>query len=59
MENFDIIFGLLAMASILGSGILSLISIIKYRERAVLIFIPTILGILGLIFVLGEIFILH
>lgn len=56
---FDIVLGLLAMASILGSGIISLISIIKCRERAILIFIPVILGIFGLIFILGEIFIPH
>lgn len=55
----DIVFGLLAMAGILGSGIMSFISIIKYRERAILIFIPIILGIMGLIFVLGELFIPH
>ena len=56
---FDIVFGLLAMVSVLVSGILSFISIIKYKERAILIFIPVILGVLGLIFVLGEIFIPH
>jgi len=56
---FNIIIGLLAIASILGSGIMSFISIIKYRERAILIFIPALLGVLGLIFVLGEIFVPH
>lgn len=53
-RTFKIIFGLLAMASILGSGIISLISIIKYYERSILIFIPLILGVLGLLFVFGE-----
>lgn len=56
---FDIVLGLLAMASILLSGIMSFISIIKYRERAILIFIPVALGILGLIFLLGELIIPH
>jgi hypothetical protein len=58
-RTFDIIMGLLAMACILASGITSVISIIKYHERAILIFVPAALGVIGLIFVLGEFLIPH
>jgi hypothetical protein len=58
-RTFQIILGFIALAGIVGSGIMSWISILKYRERAILIFVPALLGILGLMFVLGEIFIPH
>ena len=46
--------GLVPMACELGAGIGSFIAIIKYRERAILIFVTAIIGVLGLLFVMGE-----
>ena len=56
---FDIVLGLLALASILYSGVLSLTSVIKHKERALLIFAMLLLWLLALGFIFGEIFIGH
>lgn len=54
-----IIPSLLAMAAICTAGITSIVAIAKYRDRAILLFLSSLLGIMGMLFVLGEIFIEH
>ena len=54
-----VIPGLLAMGCILVAGITSIISIIKYKDYAISLFLSSLIGILGIIFVLGEIFVPH
>ena len=46
---------LLAMGCILVAGITSIISIIKYRDYAIFLFLSALIGIMGIMFVLGEI----
>lgn len=55
----NIIFGLLAMAGILASGIMSLIAIIKEKDYAILLFLPVLFGLFGLFMVIGELVFPH
>ena len=54
-----IIPALLAMGCIIIAGITSFISIIKYKDYAILLFLSALLGIMGIIFVLGEFLVPH
>ncbi|MDP1694731.1 MAG: hypothetical protein Q8L34_04285 [Candidatus Woesearchaeota archaeon] len=54
-----VIPGVLAMAIVLITGITSIISIVKYRDRAIVLFVSAFIGLLGLLFVLGEFLIPH
>ncbi|MFH1112103.1 MAG: hypothetical protein V1712_03505 [Patescibacteria group bacterium] len=49
-----IAIGLLVMASGLGAFITGFVSFFKYKERAVLIYITIFIGLLAVIFLLGE-----
>jgi len=49
-----IIPGLLTMGCILIAGITSIVSIIRYKDYAILLFISALIGILGIVFVIGE-----
>ncbi len=51
--------GLLAMGCVVIAGILSIVVIVKYKERAILLFLSALLGLLGSIFMLGEILTIH
>lgn len=44
----------LQMAIMISGGIASIISVIKYKDRAVLLFLSSLIGILALIFAFGE-----
>ena len=46
--------GLLALECVVIAGITSTIAIIKYRDRAILLFVSALIGLMGLTFVLGE-----
>ena len=54
-----IIPGLLGMVAVLTSLVTSLIAIIKYKESAILLIIPLLLGLMGVMFVLGEFLTTH
>ena len=46
--------GMLAMILIIIFGITSMISILKYRDYAILLFLTSLIGILGILFAIGE-----
>ena len=46
--------GMLTVGAMITCGITSIIAITKYRDRAILLFVSAILGVLGIMFVLGE-----
>jgi len=46
--------GFFVMGLLVISGITNLISIIKYRDLAMSLFIGSLIGLLGILFVLGE-----
>jgi len=50
---------LAALASGVMAGVTGLVSILKQRERTLLVYLSTILGIMVFLFVLGEIFFPH
>lgn len=56
---FTIIISLLAIISIIGGGISSIVALTKYHDKAIILFFPIVLGLFGVLFVLGEIFIQH
>jgi len=47
-------FGLISIALILIFGISSIFSIFKFKDHAVLLYISSFLGLLGILFVIGE-----
>src|SRR3989344_7140204 len=47
------------IATICTSGVTSLISIIKKKDKAILLFISALMGLLGFVVILGELFIQH
>jgi len=51
---FLIVEGLLAMVSGLAAFFLGIVSIVKHKERSVLIYLGTFVGLLALLFLLGE-----
>ena len=44
--------GILAIALILITCVTSLIAIVKYHDRAILLFLPVLIGFMGIIFIL-------
>jgi len=52
--SMPIFTGLLVIIAICTSGVLSIISIIKYKERAILIFLSALIGLLGFVMIIGE-----
>jgi len=54
-----IAFSLIALAAIIIGGLSSIISIIKYKERSIFSFISAIIGLLGILFLLGEFLVPH
>lgn len=58
-RTIRIIFSLLAMAAVCISFITTLIAIIKYKDYALLLIIPLLLGLMGIMFVLGEFLVPH
>ena len=46
--------GFLMGGAIVGGGIISIISIVKYRDYAIFLFLSSLIGILGILFVIGE-----
>ena len=55
----NIIPSLLAMGCILIAGITSIVAIIKYKDRAIFLFISALIGLLGILFVIGEFAVPH
>lgn len=51
--------GFTAIVAICISGVTSIISIIKKKDRAILLFVSTIIGLLGFVLILGELLIPH
>ena len=51
---FLIVEGLLAMVSGLAAFFLGIVSIVKHKERSVLIYLAAFVGLLTLLFLLGE-----
>src|SRR3989338_3172983 len=54
-----IIPGFVGIATICTSGITSIISIIKKKDKSIIIFISALIGLLGFVVILGELFIQH
>lgn len=57
--SMPIPIGFLSVALILMFGITSIISILKYRDYAISLFVTSLLGIFGIILLLGEFLIPH
>jgi hypothetical protein len=51
--------GLILMSLVLLFGVLSFILIIKHKDRAILLILTSILGLIGLIFIIGELAFTH
>lgn len=48
------VIGILPLGVIVICGIASIMSIVRYRDRAILLFLSSLLGILGVLFIIGE-----
>jgi hypothetical protein len=48
------VMGILAMLCVCAAGVTSVISLTKYGDRAILLFLSAFIGLLGIVFVLGE-----
>ena len=59
VRPFLIAIGLLAMASGLLAFFTGIISFVKYKERSVLIYVTTFIGLLAVVFLLGEFLVPH
>jgi len=53
-KSAPIPLGLLAMLCLCVAGVTSIISLTKYRDHAILLFVSALIGCLGVLFVLGE-----
>jgi hypothetical protein len=51
--------GLLAVVLEIAGGIGSIIALVKYKDRVILLFLTSIIGLLGLMLVLGELLLPH
>lgn len=58
-RSFLIAIGLAVMASGLLAFITALISLVKYKERAVLIYLAALIGLFAVVFLLGEFLVPH
>lgn len=54
-----IVPGFLAMACVLAGGVCAVLSLTKYKDRAILLFVPALIGLLGLLFLVGELIFPH
>jgi hypothetical protein len=52
--SIPIPFGMLSMILLVICGITSIISIIKYRDYALVLFLTSLLGLFGILFIIGE-----
>ena len=59
MYSTRIIPSLLGMLSLVVGGITSIIAVVKYHDKAISLFISALIGIMGIIFVLGEFLVPH
>jgi len=57
--SFTIVLSWLAILSVVLGGITSIIAITKHKDRAILLFVPALIGCLGLFFLLGEFLVPH
>jgi hypothetical protein len=53
------IFGPSGFVLAVGAGIAAFIAIVRRRERGLLLLLPTLLGIVALIFIFGEVLVPH
>ena len=53
-QMFVIAPGILTMLCILTAGVMSVIALTKYKDHAILLFVPALIGAFGLLFVIGE-----
>ncbi|KHO46089.1 MAG: hypothetical protein QS98_C0005G0036 [archaeon GW2011_AR3] len=51
---YVIIPGLVAMLLVIAGGISSVVATIKHKDRAWLLYIPMLMGVGGILFLLGE-----
>lgn len=51
---FMIIFGIILICVVISCGITSIVAIIKYKDHAISLFLSALIGILGILFVIGE-----
>lgn len=51
--------GFLSVGLIVIFGITSAVAIIKYKDRAILLFISSLFGLLGILLILGEFLFTH
>jgi len=52
-------FGVSFMDALVTCGIISIVAIVKYRDYAILLFLSALIGIMGILFVLGEFLVPH
>ena len=57
--SIPIPLGLLAIIGLIAAGIISVIALTKYKDRAILLFMPALAGLFGLLLVAGELFFPH
>jgi hypothetical protein len=53
------IFGLSGFVLAIGAGIAAFVAIVRRGERGLLLVLPTLLGIIAAIFILGEVLVPH
>ena len=51
--------GFVALGFILAGGVCSVFALFKYKDRAFSLYVSLLIGLLGLILLLGELFISH
>lgn len=51
--------GFLSIALIAIFGLISFLSILKYKDKAILLFLSSFFGLLGILLILGELLIPH
>jgi cytochrome bd-type quinol oxidase subunit 2 len=51
--------GFILMSFVLVFGVLSFVSLVKYKDKSILLIASSLLGLLGLAFALGELFFPH
>jgi hypothetical protein len=58
-RDIMIVFSLTAMGCVIIGGIASFIAILKYKDHAVSLVISAFIGLMGIIFILGEFLVPH
>jgi ribosomal protein S18 acetylase RimI-like enzyme len=54
--SMPIFSGFLSILFLLAGGVTSIIALTKYKDRVILLFVSAFFGLLGLMFILGELF---